>query len=141
VLKIKEVGIPSLWVICVKKCLERPGLKFLNSIRIEPPLTFVNQHSSFPLPFPILVPVGFLVKGKWGKAWNHTNLLVRSDFFEAFFRNNLKRDNCSAVNWIGLSISKPALPNCSENFLFLLVSIVLFFCFLLYMKWRGWRSS
>ena len=30
----------------------------------------VNQHSSLPLPFPILIPLGFRVRGKWGKAKN-----------------------------------------------------------------------
>jgi hypothetical protein len=53
---------------------------------------FVNQHSNLPLPLPILIPLGFLVKGKWGNAKNQENLLVLSDFFTARFKNNLNRN-------------------------------------------------
>ena len=72
---------------------ERPFLKFLNSTKILPPEILVNQHSNLPLPLPIRTPLGFLVKGRWGKAKNQTNLLVRSDFLEARFKKSLKRNN------------------------------------------------
>lgn len=58
------VGIPNLWVICFIKKEARPLRKFLNSIKIVPPLRLVNQHSSFPFPLPIRTPLGFRVKGK-----------------------------------------------------------------------------
>jgi len=93
------VGIPSLWVNCFIKKDARPLRKFLNSNNIEPPEILVNQHSNFPLPFPILTPLGLRVSGKCGKAKNQTNLLVFSDFLQDFFKNSLNLNNWFAVRW------------------------------------------
>jgi hypothetical protein len=90
---IAFVGIPSLNVICLIKNNARPYRKFLNSINTTPPLILVHQHSSFPFPFPIRTPSGFLVKGKCGKAKNQIKRRVLSDFFAARFKNNLNRNN------------------------------------------------
>lgn len=46
------------------KCDERPLRKFLNSNKNEFPRNLINQHLTFPFPFPILDPVNFLVNGK-----------------------------------------------------------------------------
>lgn len=67
---------PNLCFNCLPKYKALPVRKFLNSKSDTPEWTCVYQHSSLPLPLPIRVPVGFFVKGKWGKAFNQTNLLV-----------------------------------------------------------------
>lgn len=110
VLNKNFVGIPNLWVNCFIKKTDRPFRKFLNSIKTLPPLILVNQHSSLPLPLPIRTPLGFLVKGKWGNAVNHTNLRVYSDFRFVRFKNNLNLNNWLAVKWIGFKIIIPELP-------------------------------
>lgn len=56
--------IPSLCVNCLAKKIARPRRKFLNSTKIVPPETCVNQHSNLPFPLPILVPLGLRVSGK-----------------------------------------------------------------------------
>jgi hypothetical protein len=56
---------------------------------MDPAEILVNQHSNFPLPLPIRIPLGFFVKGKWGNAKNQTNRLVRSDFLTALFKKSL----------------------------------------------------
>jgi hypothetical protein len=93
-----------------------PFLRFLNSIKIEPPDTLVNQHSSLPLPLPILIPLGFLVNGRWGNAKNQENRLVLSDFFTAFFKNSLNLNIWEADKCTGLSIIRPDPPK--FNFFF-----------------------
>ena len=108
--KIYLVGTPSLWVICFIKKDARPLRKFLNSINMVPPETLVNQHSSLPLPLPILTPFGFLVNGKLGKAKNQTKRLVGSYFFDAFFKKSLNLNNWFAVRCAGFKIIKPAPP-------------------------------
>jgi len=126
---------PNLWVIFVTKYFVRPYRKFLNSISKTPPRTLVNQHSSFPLPLPMRVPVGFLVSGRCGNALNQTKRPVRSLLREARLRNNLKRKICIDVSWAGCRRSSPALPNLKKVFKFKLVfrkyRNFRFFCFLL----------
>lgn len=120
-------------VICFIKKEERPFLKFLNSIKTLPAEILVNQHSNFPLPLPILTPLGFRVNGRWGNAKNQTKRLVLSDFLEALFKNNLNLNNWFAVKWIGFRRSKPAPPkfNLLFNEELLKESKLLFLCFLL----------
>ncbi len=64
VLNKNLTGIPNLEVNCFIKKIDLPRRKFLNSINVVPPLIFVNQHSSFPFPLPILTPLGLRVRGK-----------------------------------------------------------------------------
>jgi hypothetical protein len=82
-------------------------------------LYFLTKHAQYavePLPLPILIPLGFLVKGRCGKAKNQANLLVLSDFFTALFKNNLNLNICEADKWTGLRIIRPAPPK--FNFFF-----------------------
>jgi hypothetical protein len=58
-----------------------------------PPEMLVNQHSSFPLPLPIRIPLGFRVNGRCGKAKNQINLRVWSDFFIERFKKSLNLNN------------------------------------------------
>jgi hypothetical protein len=111
---IALVGIPSLNVICFIKKRARPKRKFLNSTNVVPPQILVHQHSNFPFPLPIRTPLGLRVNGKCGNAKNHTALRVRSDCFAARFKNNLKRNNWSAVKCTGFKRSKPAPPKFKE---------------------------
>jgi hypothetical protein len=76
----------------------------------------VAQHSNFPLPFPILIPFGFRVMGRCGKALNQTKRRVRSDFREALFNNNLNLKICIAVNCTGFNIKSPEPPKFKRNF-------------------------
>lgn len=126
---------PNLWDIWVIKYLARPYLKFLNSTKIKLFLIFVNQHPNFPFPLPILVPVGFFVSGRWGKAWNQVNRLVISLFFDARFRKSLKRKIWREVNWEDWRSLRPAPPYFKDSHVykfFCFANIIfLFFCFFL----------
>jgi hypothetical protein len=72
----------------LKKNETLPDRIFLVSIKTEPDLILEYQIISFPFPFPILRPCGFLVRGKNGNVLNHKNLLVFSLLLFSFLKNN-----------------------------------------------------
>lgn len=133
--------IGNLWLNWFIKYLARPFRKFFNSTKIKLAGTEVIQHSSFPLPLPILTPLGFRVKGKCGKTCNQTNRCVFSPFFEAFLKNNLNLEICLPVNCKGCRVRSPELPNRNEVLNFVVTKHVRFFCFFLYLKCFGCKSS
>lgn len=92
------------------KYFARPGRRFLNSIKVSPGLRTTNHKDSLPAPLPIREFFTFLVKGKWGKALNQKDLLVRSPFRELRFSNSVNLNmfvlDKDKVCWI----CNPTLP-------------------------------
>jgi|TARA_B110000967_G_scaffold204874_1_gene248242 hypothetical protein len=64
----------------------RPKRKFLNSIRKTPAEILENHSESLPTPFPIRIPLAFLLRGMCGKELNQIFLFVKSDFLADFFK-------------------------------------------------------
>jgi hypothetical protein len=79
----------SLSAIWFEKYNMRPYLRHFNSNSILETLTRVDQLESLPLPLPIREPKTFLVKGKCGKAPNHSFLDVFSDLLALFLCQSL----------------------------------------------------
>jgi len=65
---------------------------------------------SLPDPFPIRIPLGFLVKGRCGNVLNHTNRLVKSGLRTAFFKNTFNLKICLADMRKGCKVFNPQSP-------------------------------
>ena len=85
------VGVGILVAMVLKKCTARPKRRFRNSKTKTPPQICICQAFSFPAPFPIRIPFGFLVNGICGNMLNHTRRFVTSGFLTAFFKKTLSR--------------------------------------------------
>lgn len=108
--KIDRVRVGSRLAICLKKYDERPYRKFRNSRIDIPPASCELQAYSFPTPFPIRIPLDFLLNGRCGKILNHAKRRVLSDRFVAFLRNIFKLKIRFPVKRNGLRFNKPASP-------------------------------
>lgn len=96
--------------ILLKKCTARPGRKLRNSNTKSPPRILIDQALSLPAPFPIRIPLAFLVRGIWGKTLNQINRLVISDFLTAFFKNIFNRKICLDDIRKGCKVNRPESP-------------------------------
>lgn len=123
------IGKPNLYLIWLKKKIERPNRKFFNSIKILPPWQLVYHNSNFPFPLPILVPIGFFDKGKWGKMKSQYFRNVLSDFRELFFKKSFNLKIFLDVNWSGFSNSSPVVPNFKILFVLNFLQIRFFWFF------------
>ena len=89
---------------------------FLNSNSIIPEGNSVNHVDNLPVPFPILEPFIFLLKGKCGNKLNHTERQVKSNFLLDFFKNNLIRKMCLLFKRIGCKSFRPCIPTIKLQF-------------------------
>lgn len=104
------VGIGSLWVTWELKYLARPNRRFLNSTMFLPDRICVNQCESFPTPFPIRTPLGFLETGRCGKTETQKALLVMSVLREDLFKNSFSRKIFFAEMRRGRRRTRAAVP-------------------------------
>lgn len=110
VLKWIIVGVGNLVATFLKKWIARPGRKFLNSKTNTPPRIWICHAFSLPEPFPIRIPLGFLVKGMWGNVLNQTKRLVISGLRTAFFKKTFKRKICLEDILRGCIVRNPQSP-------------------------------
>ena len=105
-----RVRVGKRLATCLKKYLTRPIRKFLNSIILIPPANWDVQACNLPTPFPIRIPLTFLLIGKWGKTLNHTRRRVLSERLTAFFKKIFKLKICFPVKRKGFKLRRPESP-------------------------------
>ena len=130
----------NLFCVCDRKCTARPLLKFRNSISITPVDNLLNQILNLPLPLPILEPITFLVKGKWGKVLTHTFLLVLSALLADFFKNNFNLNIFLLLINNGFVKIRPNWPKARPFNGRTLKFILRRLCFNLNLNLRGWST-
>jgi len=133
------VWVGILVAIVLKKCTARPSRRFLNSKIKTPPQVWICQALSLPAPFPIRIPLGFLVRGICGNILNHTSRLVISGFLIAFLRKTLSLKIWREDILKGCRVNKPQSPYVKVLKVHFLT--VRFFCFVLYLNFRGCKSK
>ena len=136
-LTIVWVGI--LVAIVLKKCTARPSRKFLNSKIKTQQHVWICHSLSLPAPFPIRIPLGFLVSGIWGNMLNQTKRFVISGFFTAFLRKTLSLKIWREDIRKGCKVNSPQSPYVKLLKVHFLT--VRFFCFVLYLNFRGCNSK